>query len=338
MANPEHLKLAQKGPEAIRKWWKRNGADEDACLDLRGADLSGRFLREIDFFKSDLRYANLSGAELYRAEFTGANLERANLSQAFLNSVSLSDADLREANLSESYLTNTTFIATLLDGADFSKARFGHTVFEHVDLSNCLGLEEVIHLGPSMVGTNTLLRSIPKVPRKFLKNCGIPEPIINIYYSLASKTVKFHSCFISFTEADDVFSQRLYEDLQSVGVPCWRWREDAKWGRTLIRSIDEAVHQYEKIIVICSEQSLNSPGVIREIERALQKEDELIRQTEEGEVLFPIRLDDYIFSGWQHYRKADVLAKNIADFRGWNRRQFYRKALDRLIRDLRINE
>jgi hypothetical protein len=35
----------------------------------------------------------------------------------------------------------------------------------------------------------------------------------------------------------------------------------------------------------------------------------------QGEVLFPIRLDDYIFTGWNHYHKADVLAKNVEDFR-----------------------
>jgi hypothetical protein len=64
-----------------------------------------------------------------------------------------------------------------------------------------------------------------------------------------------------------------------------------------MHSIDEAVHYYDKLIIICSEQSLNSPAVIREIERALQKEDDLARQGEEGEVLFPLRLDDYIFNG-----------------------------------------
>ena len=98
-------------------------------------------------------------------------------------------------------------------------------------------------------------------------------------------------------------------------------------------SIDEAVRVYDKLIVICSEQSLNSPAVIREIERALQKEDERARQGRDAEVLFPIRLDDYIFE-WNHHRKADVIAKNVGDFRNWNEPERYKKAFERLLRDL----
>ena len=71
-----------------------------------------------------------------------------------------------------------------------------------------------------------------------------------------------------------------------------------------MRSIDEAVRVYDKLIVICSEQSLNAPAVIREVERSLRKEDGLARQSKGREVLFPIRLDEYIFTGWQHHRKA----------------------------------
>ena len=77
------------------------------------------------------------------------------------------------------------------------------------------------------------------------------------------------------------------------------------------------------------------PAVIREIERALQKEDDLARQGKDAEVLFPIRLDDYIFTGWEHHRKADVTAKNVGDFRQWKSRDDYQKALDRLLRDLK---
>lgn len=102
--------------------------------------------------------------------------------------------------------------------------------------------------------------------------------------------------------------------------------------------IDEAVRVYDNLIVICSEQSLKAPAVIREIERALQKEDDLARQGKESEVLFPIRLDDYIFIGWQHHRKADVTAKNVGDFRQWRDHDSYQKAFDRLLRDLKAED
>jgi hypothetical protein len=156
--------------------------------------------------------------------------------------------------------------------------------------------------------------------------------------SLTVQPIQFYTCFISFTEADDAFSERPYNDLQAKGVRCWRWKEDARWGKSLMRSVDEAVRVYDKLVVICSEQSLNAPAVIREIERALQKEDDLARQGKDGEVLFPIRLDDYIFTGWQHHRRADVTAKNVGDFRKWKGHDSYRKAFDRLLRDLKAEE
>jgi hypothetical protein len=156
--------------------------------------------------------------------------------------------------------------------------------------------------------------------------------------SLTRQALEFYKCFISFTEADDSISKRLYYDLQGAGVRCWRWKEDAQWGKTLMRSIDEAVRFYDKLIVICSEQSLNSPAVIREVERALQKEDDLARQGKESEVLFPIRLDDYIFTGWNHHRKTDLTAKNVGDFRHWKNHDSYQKAFDRLLHDLKAGK
>lgn len=38
--------------------------------------------------------------------------------------------------------------------------------------------------------------------------------------------------------------------------------------------------------------------------------------------------------GWDNYRKADVKAKYIGDFRQWRDPSKYSQALDRLIRDL----
>jgi len=53
-------------------------------------------------------------------------------------------------------------------------------------------------------------------------------------------------------------------------------------------------------------------------------------------VLFPVRLDDHLFDVWDHPRKADVLAKVVGDFRGWNRGTArYGAALGRLMEALR---
>jgi hypothetical protein len=41
-----------------------------------------------------------------------------------------------------------------------------------------------------------------------------------------------------------------------------------------------------------------------------------------------------IFNGWEHHRKADVVAKNVGDFRSWKRHDSYQNAFGRLLRDL----
>jgi hypothetical protein len=138
------------------------------------------------------------------------------------------------------------------------------------------------------------------------------------------------TCFISFTDADDAFAERLYKDLRAAGVRCWRWKEDARWGRALMGEVDQAIRAHDKLIVVCSQQSLAAEPVVREIERALQRE-----QRDGTDVLFPIRLDEAIFS-WDHALQADLVRKYVGDFRGWKDPVAYHGSLERLLRDLRL--
>jgi hypothetical protein len=250
----------------------------------------------------------------------------------------LTFADLRGLDLSGVGLVGANLYGAQLANANFFHVTMSLTNIGNVDLSEVKNLESVIHLTSSTIGIDTIYKSGGKIPEKFLRGCGVPEDFITYMHSLTAKAIEFYSCFISFTEADDVFSERLYNDMQAAGVRCWRWKEDAKWGKTLMHSIDEAVRVYDKLVVICSEQSLKSPAVIREIERALQKEDDVAREGKEGEVLFPIRLDDFIFTEWKHHRKADVVVKNVGDFRRWTEPVEYKKAFERLMRDLKAGE
>ena len=54
------------------------------------------------------------------------------------------------------------------------------------------------------------------------------------------------------------------------------------------------------------------------------------------DVLFPLRVDQFIFDGWEHERKVDVTKKVIADATGWEQENDkYQAVLARLIRDLK---
>jgi len=143
------------------------------------------------------------------------------------------------------------------------------------------------------------------------------------------------------TAADDPFATRLHNDFQAAGIRCWKWDLDARTGRSLWGEIDQAIRKYDKFVLIASQHSLKSPAVNHEIERALQQEDQRLKRKLAGEdvdadVLFPVRLDDYLFDGWDHDRKPDVIKKVIADARGWDKdNSIYQRTLQRLTHDLK---
>jgi hypothetical protein len=313
MADSRDLALIRRGVKAWNRWRESNLFLTPRLSDanLRGANLAGA-----NFFHTDLREANLMMANLIGADLSHTSLLGANLSWADLTQAKLTGADLTDA--------------------DFTEATFGWTLVADVDLRSAKGLETILHREASIIGIETIYKSKLKIPDMFLRGCGVPESFIRYVRKrvVSKQAIPFYSCFISYTEKDDAFSERLYNDLQAAGVRCWRWREDAKWGKSIWGSVDEAVRMYDKLVVVCSKHSLKAPPVIREIERALQKEDDHIRAGKPGEVLFPIRLDDHLFKTWQHHRKADVLAKNVGDFRKWKDPAAYSVALKRLIRDL----
>lgn len=340
MANNDHVKRLGEGANRWNQWRSQNenvkpdlSSARLSLMDLSGANLSRANLSRADLSRANVANANLRYAILKHSDMLKANLSSADLYYANLSNANLSGATLSKASLTSATLFGANFMYARIAGTDFENAKTGATIFAEVDFSQAINLENVRHQGPSIIGIDTLYRSSGRIPEVFLRGCGAPDTFIAFVQSLVN--TDFYSCFISFTEADDAISERLHNDLQAAGVRCWRWKEDARWGKTLMRSIDEAVRVYDKLVVICSKQSLNAPAVIREIERALQKEDDLARQGKDSDVLFPVRIDDYIFAGWDHYRKADVLAKNVGDFRNWHDPAIYRDKLSRLLRDLK---
>ena len=57
-----------------------------------------------------------------------------------------------------------------------------------------------------------------------------------------------------------------------------------------------------------------------------------------GAVLFPVRLDDAIFATKEAWALKLRDNRNIGDFRGWEDHGTYKKSLERLLRDLRVEK
>jgi hypothetical protein len=359
MANEEHLEILKKGVEEWNRWREENhdlepdlsGADlRDVKLDevnlfevnLSQAILSGASLFRANFFLAILHEADLRNADLYGADFYESDLYGANLSQAKLNEVNLGNTNLIRANLREARLYEANFIKTIVSGADFHESFFGLTTIADVDMRGARGLETVRHAGPSTIGVDTLYKSQGRIPEVFLRGAGVPEKFIEYIPSLVTgESIQFYSCFISYSTKDQEFAERLHADLQSKGVRCWFALEDVKGGRKLHEQIPDAIRLYDKLLLVLSENSMESEWVKTEIYHARQDE---IRNNKRK--LFPIGLVDFsTIRDWQAF-DADVgkdMAREIReyyipDFSNWKDHDEYKKAFDRLMRDLEAEE
>ena len=299
-------------------------------MPLDGANLSGVNLSEAKLPFASISRANLASANLSHADLTGANLRGADLTSANLLSANLWGADLREVLLSNADLSYANLFHADLSEADLTNVLLNETVFADTVLSGTKGLDTCRHQGPSIIAHRTLERSGP-LPLSFLRGCGLPDNLIEYLPSLLNQPIQFYSCFISYSSKDDEFAWRLHADLQDKGIRCWFAPEDMKIGDRIRTRIDEVIRLHEKLLLVLSENSIDSDWVEKEVETAFEKE----RETK-STVLFPVRLDDAVMeskAGWA----ADIKrTRHIGDFRRWKDHDGYRKAFERLLRDLKV--
>lgn len=352
MANDEHLALVDNGPVAISRWRREHPWHR---LDLSDGNLRRRFLpwadlRGANLTGADLSESILSDANLTNSQLLGTSLEKADLRAAYfdgarLTSADLSGADLRWASFLAAHLNRVN-----LRNSDVSRATWGGTSVANCNVGHLHGLETIMHSGPSSIGIDTLAITLAETggaftatQYSFFEKAGVPKTILDYLPSLLeTQPIQFFSCFISFGGDDGLFADRLYHDLRRRGLRCWKYDEDALIGRGVWANIDRAISAHEKTIVVCSKSSLERPGVEREIERALQREDRIrvekaLKHDSEmdTDILVPVRLDDYVLKEWQHPRKADLVAKHIGDFRDWNRNDGkYDREMQKLLRAL----
>jgi hypothetical protein len=373
VANPEHLALIKGGVHVWNRWREDNPDERpdlrradrsEATLsdaDLRMADLREANLREADLRKvnlrgADLRAANLGGAnlreaDLRRANFNGANLswadlrgadlsganlsDRANLGWANLSAANLSAADLHRAdlgaaNLSGANLSRANLSGANLGAADLTDASVGWTLFADVDLSVGKRLDTIKHRAPSTIGIDTICKSGGRIPEVFLRGAGVPEAFVTYIGSLVGKPIEFYSCFISYSTRDQEFADRLYADMQAKGVRCWFAPEELKIGDRFRDRIDESIRLHDKLLIVLSERSIASAWVRREVEAAFEREDR-----QKSMVLFPVQIDDSVMNTNEAWAADIRRTRHIGDFSRWKDHDFYRKAFERLLRDLK---
>ena len=331
---------------------------------LRGADLSEADLRNASFRRAELTGACLAGADLTGADLTSADLSCSNIEKAVLAQANLSEANLSRANLAGADLSRAELKGGDLTGADLTGANLGrvtfyrtalretmvkgaamfHTVLGDCDLSQVVDLDEVRHMGPSAVAIDTIVRSAGRIPEKFLRGTGVPEHTLVHYLPAVSVSPsQSYTCVISYCTKDLAFTERLQDDLQSRGVRCWYLPSDSRISHLTPETatgdgpgpanggdVDRGVRYYDKLVVVCSGDSLATEGVRDEFIQGLEKQNETGRW-----LVCPVAISNEPYNRRNRYVRSLGLWRHVMfDFRGWEDSKVYNAALDLLIDEL----
>jgi len=141
---------------------------------------------------------------------------------------------------------------------------------------------------------------------------------------------KYYPCFISYSSKDEAFAEKLYADLQKNGVRCWFAPKDMKIGAKIRPTLERSIQTHDKLMLILSENSINSTWVETEVETAFEKETKPDSQL----VLFPIRIDDAFKETKEAWAAHIRRTRHIGDFSRWTDPDAYQQAFERLLRDL----
>ena len=98
-----------------------------------------------------------------------------------------------------------------------------------------------------------------------------------------------------------------------------------KIGDRFQEQIEESIRHYDKVMIVLSVASVESCWVERE-------------DRDNRTVLFPIRIDDAVMNTPRPWAADVRRSRNIGDFRWWEVRPSYEKALERPLRDLKATE
>lgn len=350
MDKEELISILSQGPSVWNKWRHNEevkghikSLDFGSTINFSGADLSKVHVRGVNLKGVNFSRANLRQAEFRGCNFNNANLYMADLSEANLRYTTFNRTSLEKANLRGAYLSGAIFDYADLSDADFHSAKMENTNFGSNDLSTTKGLPTIIHYGPSVIGVDTLYKSGGTIPDIFLRNCGVPDEFITYLPSLIGiqQAIQFYSCFISYSHKDEEFAKRLYSRMRDEHLRVWFAPEDIKGGEKLSEQIDRAIQIHDRLLLVLSQNSLQSEWVMTEIRRARKAE---IREGRKK--LFPIRLVSFEkLQEWECFDAdsgkdlaVEVREYFIPDFSDWKNHDAFEVAFSKLLKGLREAE
>jgi len=144
---------------------------------------------------------------------------------------------------------------------------------------------------------------------------------------------QFSSCFVSYSSKDEPFAQALVSSLKQRGIKTWYAPEDIRPGDKIYDQVKSAIASFDRLIVILSDNSINSNWVTNEITMAMQKE-----RQEGRRILFPVSLIDFDrLRSWEAF-DADagidlgrkVREYYIPNFSDWQNESAFEREVDKI--------
>ncbi|WP_049630832.1 toll/interleukin-1 receptor domain-containing protein [Cellvibrio sp. pealriver] len=134
--------------------------------------------------------------------------------------------------------------------------------------------------------TNKIITSMENVFQTFNS--------VNTLIDLIDESKIYKTLFVSYGGTDEISAIKINKKIKAKGIKTWFFPDDANPGDKLHRMMHDGVNNHDRVLLICSRESLNRPGVLNEIERILE------REAREGgsEILIPVTLDDYVYTEW----------------------------------------
>ncbi len=153
--------------------------------------------------------------------------------------------------------------------------------------------------------------------------------------------IEFFSAFISYCHVDKSFAQRLHDHLEGRGISCWLDEHWLRAGDDIREQIDRGIRHWDKFLLCASRAALTSWWVDDEIEKALQKEEDLSKKRgKKIRAIIPLNLDGYMFSeDFTGPHKSFLRRRQAEDFTSWETDNAkLRRGFDRIVEALRTDE
>src|SRR3984957_18635432 len=87
----------------------------------------------------------------------------------------------------------------------------------------------------------------------------------------ASGPATVSKVFLSYASQDAAIANALCDALEAAGIPCWIAPRDVRPGDFYADAIVQAITQCPAFVLILSQAAIDSPHVLREVERASSK-------------------------------------------------------------------